>query len=231
MAPVKITFRFDRRLWASPAIQKTIMNAAKMVRDLWLARSPSITGDYADGLRKQGSIVVKPGEIMISNLSKHAAVYEYGTKAFNWGLAMLKGGKGVKRAKDGSRYKIIKITPAGRAAFRKASVSAQVVASFRGTLPKGRMTFAAYSGKKDIGVYAQHKRLAKPIKARSPLQSAMKGFFVVSEKAIKADPKKWFHDKVPGHFLARQVQREAAPIIEKAIAQTAAAERAVKRRR
>lgn len=229
---VKITFKFDRRLWANPAVQKVIMNASKMVRDLWLARSPSLSGDYADGLRKQGSIVVKPGEITVTNLSKHALVYETGAKAFNWGLAMLKaGGKGVKRAKDGSKYRIIKVDPKGRVAFRKASVGAQVVAAFRATVPRGRTTFAAYSGKSDIGAYKQHGRLGKPIKARKPLASSMKGFFVVSEKAIKADPKRWFHAKVPGHFLARAIQREAAPIVARAISQAAQAEAALKARR
>lgn len=230
MPAVKITFKFDRRLWSKPAIQKVILNAAKMVRDLWLARSPTLSGDYAKGLMKPQSIVVTAGTITVSNLSDHAAAYEYGTKAFNWGLATLKKGKNVKTAKDGSKYKIIRVKPTGRVAFRKPTVGAAVIASFRATLPRGRTVFAGYTGAKDIGRYQQHARLAKKLKARKPLKSAMNGFFVVSEKSIKADPRKWFHDKVPGHFVARAVQKQAEPIIKRAISQAVAAEAAAKAR-
>lgn len=231
MPAVKIVFKFDRRLWKNEAVKRTVLNAAKMVRDLWLARCPNLSGDYANGLRKQRSIIISPGKIEISNLSEHAAAYEYGVKAFNWGLQTLKKGKNVKRSKDGSKYKIIRVKPQGRVAFRKPSVGNSVIASFRATVPKGRTTFAAYTGKQNIGSYKQRLILGKKLKPKKALKSAMSGFFVVSEKSIKADPKKWFHDKVPGHFLARGIQREAEPIIKRAISQTVAAEAAVKARK
>lgn len=228
---VQVRIPFDRKLWRSPAVQKVAGNAARMIRDLWLARSPHLSADYVAGLQKQGSIVIKPGVIIVKNLSEHAAVYETGAKAFNWGLAMLnKGGGKVKRSKDGSKYRIIRIEPKGRGAFRKPSVGTQVIAAFRATVPRGRTTYAAYGGIKDIGSYQQHGRLGKPLKPRKPLASAMKGFFVVSEKAIRADPKKWFHEKTEGHWLARSIQRDAEPIVARAIAQAVAAERAVAER-
>lgn len=228
---VRITIKFDRRLFGNPAIQRTLWNAAKMVRDLWLSRAPHVSGDYVDGLRHPGSIAIRPGVIEVTNFSEHAQVYEFGHKAFNWGLKMLeKGGAKVKTAKDGSKYRIIKVDPAARASFRKPSVGAAVITAFKATVPRGRGKFKAYSGSADIGKYHQHVRLGKAIKAKPPLASGMSGFFVVSEKAIKADPKKWFHDKMPGFKLAASVQREAAPIIKEAIAQALSAELARKAR-
>lgn len=231
MPSVSITLKFDRRIWGNPAVQRTVWNAAKMVRDLWLARSPNLSGEYAKGLMHQASVVVRPGEIVVTNMAEHAAVYEYGHKAFNWGLAFLRSGSGkVKRAKDGSKYAIIKIDPKGRSAFRKPSVAGNVIAAFRGTVPRGRTKFSAYEGVASMTRYEAQQRLRKRLKPKAALQGAMRGYFVVSEKAIKADPKKWFHAKTEGYRLARDVKREAQPIVERAIAQVVAAEAARKAR-
>lgn len=228
---VKIVIKFDRRLLSSQAMQRVVWNAARMVRDLWLSKTPYLSGDYAKGLQRPGSIGVSPGRITVQNFSPHAGIYESGHKAFNWGLATLNKGKNVKTAKDGSKYKIIKIDPKGRVAFRKASTGAAVISAFQATVPKGRGKFASYGGRGDIGKLRTHARLLKPIKPRKSLVGAMRGFFVVSERAIKANPKRWFHEKQEGHYVARDVQKTVEPIIKRAIAQAAAAEAALKERR
>lgn len=221
--PVAVRITFDKRVWGNPAVQRAIWNAARFVRDLWLARSPHLGGDYARGLTRQQSIGVTPGVITVRNLATHAAYYEKGVRAFNWGMRTLEKGKNVKISKDGFRYKVIRIEPKGRVAFRKPSVPAAVIAAFRQTIPRGRTKFSNYEG---IDRYRARRALQKPIKARKPLASAMKGFFVVSEKAIRNDPRKWMHKKVEGKHLARDIEAEATPIIQRAIDQAVAAERA-----
>lgn len=228
--PVQIVVKFDRSLYGNPAVQKALWNAARFIRDLWLSRAPNLSGAYARGLQKPQSIIVRPGEIVVQNLAPAAGFYESGTRAFNWGLETLRRGKNVKTSKDGFKYKVIHIKPQGRVAFRKPTVGLGVIAAFRATIPKGRTTFAAYQGFKDIGRYKPRAILAKPLKAKKPLAAGMSGFFVVSERAIRENPRRWFHERVEGHFVARDVQREAEPIVARALAQVSAAEAAARAR-
>lgn len=227
---LQIVIPFDPKLWRQPAMKRAIWNSAKFLRDLWLSRSPTLGGDYAKGLQRPSSIVITPGKIIVQNFSKHARIYEDGARSFNWGLATLAKGKNVKRTKAGDKFKVIFIKPTGRVAFRRPTVGNAVIAAFRATIPKGRTTFASYSGPKDLARYKSRASLAKPIKAKKPLKGAMKGFFVVSERAIRENPKRWFHERLEGHHLARDVEREALPIIERALAQAAAAEAAARER-
>lgn len=227
---VEIRLKFSRKAWGNQAVQRTIWNAARFVRDLWVARSPNLGGAYVRALMSSGSIIVRPGEIIVTNRAPHALMYEKGVRRFNWGLRTLALGKNVKTAKDGSRYKIIHVQPQGRVAFRKPSVPRAIIAAFRATIPKGQTVHGAYSSFKDIDRYRPRKSLGRTLKPRKALASAMNGFFVVSEKAIREDPRKWLHEKVEGKHLARDIEAEARPIVQRAIDQAMAAEAARKAR-
>lgn len=232
--PVSISIPFDRSLSGNQAVQRTIWNAARMVRDLWLSRAPHISGAYAQGLQHPSSVTVKPGEIVITNFAKHASYYEDGTRAFNWGMQFLmKGGPKVKRDKEGFRYAVIKIDPKGKAAFRKEGVGKAIIAAFQGTLPRGRTKFPDYNGVGDIARYTQRKSLSKPLKPKAPGKGAMKGFFVVSERAIRENPKRWFHEAKEGYKLAADVKAATEPLVIRALAKVVVAEavRMLRRRR
>lgn len=214
--PVTITFNYPAELLRNATIRRAIFNAAEFVRDLWLARSPYATGDYAKGLRSANSIRIGNGKIEITNMSKHAASIEHGFRSYNIGLAMLNSGKGVRTSADGNRYKLIHVDPKPRGATRAPGVSRAVVTSFTKTMPIG-MAIPRFDRYGAIKPYKQRRSLQRPLKGKAPFAGAMKGFFVISEKAIKADPSKWQMPSREGRLLGRKVMQESKPLIAEAI--------------
>jgi len=213
---ISISFQYPKELEANATIRRALYNAANFVRDLWLARSPYATGDYAKGLQHTQSVQVSGGQIKITNFSKHASVIEYGFKGYNIGLAMLNSGKNVKVAADGNRYKMIHIDPKPRANYRQAGVASAVVKSFTKMAPIG-MPIAKLTKYGQIKPYKSKPSLKKPIKGKPALASSPRGFLVISEKAIKADPKKWMMPSRAGMKLAEKLQKEARPFVLDAI--------------
>lgn len=221
---VSITFTFPPGLSRNATVRRALVNAAYFVRDLWLARSPYASGDYARGLTHSGSIKVSNDRIEIINLSRHAQWVESGTRSFNIGLAMLRNGRGVRTAADGSRYKIVRIEPGARGATRAAGVSRAVVASFTKLFPMGMRVprVDRYGG---IKPYKPRRALQRPLKGLSSKPGSPKGFFIISEKAIRANPHKWQIPAQQGRKLGAKVQAEARPYVIEAIRQAVQGER------
>lgn len=226
--PVSISFTFPPELMRNQTTRRAIENAALFVRDLWLARSPYVTGGYARGLMSAGSIRIGSGRFSVTNQCAYAQHLEFGTRSFNIGLAILARGRGVKTSADGSRYKIIKVEPKGRASFRKASVAASVQRSFQKMFPPG-VRAPRISRYGQIKPYRERKSLRKPLRAKAPLASAMRGIFVVSEKAIRERGAWQMPAKAPRRF-AQMVQKEAQPVVVQAIRAAIQGERARQRR-
>lgn len=213
---VKIEFKFPAELSRNSTIRTALVNTATFVRDMWLARSPYATGEYAKGLTQSGSIKVEQGRMIIENKSRHAAIVEYGFRSFNLGLAMLNSGKGVKVSADGNRYKVIKIEPKERAAFRSQGVANQVQKSFASIMPIGmpRPQISKYGGLK---TYQTRRPLLRPLKGKKPSTSGPRGIFVISEKAIKENPMKWQMPARAGMNLSKTVSEECRPYVIEAI--------------
>jgi len=221
---IVVSFSFPRELSRNATTRRALVNAALFVRDLWLARSPYASGEYAKGLQHAGSVRVEQDKIVIENKAKHAAVVEFGHRSFNIGLAMLRNGRGVRTAADGSRYKIVRIEPGARGATRAAGVSRAVVASFTKLFPMGMRVprVDRYGG---IKPYKPRRALQRPLKGLSPRTGSPKGFFIISEKAIRANPHKWQIPAQQGRKLGAKVQAEARPYVIEAIRQAVQGER------
>lgn len=213
---VKIKFEFPPELSKNMTIRQAIISSANMVRDMWLAISPYATGSYAEGLLKQNSIKIGVGYFEVINHSPHAWPIEKGFNTYNWGLRTLLKGKRVKYAKDGSRYKIIKIEPSPTSRYRKPSAGQRVINSFTKMMPMGMSTkrITKYGGLKP---YSSRKSLQKPLKGGPARSMSPKGFYVVSEKAIQKNPMKWQMPSREGKYLAERVKRDAAPLVKEAI--------------
>jgi hypothetical protein len=205
---IQVGFSYPQSISRNLTIQKSARNIAEFVRDLWIARSPYASGGYVRGLQQPNSIQLFLGRIVIKNTCKYAYVIERGFRSYNFGLAVLNAGKNVKVGKDGNRYKVIKVDPKGKAAYRKASVGDAVKRSFMKSMPIGMPMpkITSYGG---IKPYKQRQSIRRPMKARKPAKDAMKGIFVISEKAIKADPTKWMMPAREGLHLAEKIQKEA----------------------
>lgn len=192
-----------------------LKDAAEFVRDLWLARSPYATGSYAKGLLQAGSVKVGGGKIEIANKSKHAESVEFGFSSYNWGMQILNSGKGVKTAKDGTRYKIIHIDDKAQTKYRKPSVAQSISKSFQKLIPLGLKPNA-------VTKYGQLKRYEPRRTLKRPLKPQMKkssphGFFIVSSKSIQENPRKWQMPTREGRKLGEQVQKEASPLVKAAV--------------
>jgi hypothetical protein len=212
---VSVEFDYPRELIRNANISKMIWNTALFVRDLWIARSPNGSGGYIKGLTSPGSVSVSNGKIRIINKCSYAQYVESGHRQFNLGMAILNGGKGVKRSKEGFKYKIIFVKQTPKAKFRQPSVGASITKAFAKGVPK--MVKASLQRYGALTKYQANKRIRKPLKSGKPRSNAMKGFFVISEKAIKDDPSKWMSPQVPGRFLAKRVQKEAERYVQAAI--------------
>lgn len=218
-----VEFDYPRELLRNANISRMLWNTALFVRDLWIARSPTSSGAYIKGLMAQGSVSVSGGKIRIVNKAPHAQFVESGRKSYNMGMAILNGGKGVKRSKEGFKYKVIFVKPKPTASFRKPSVGASITRAFAKGVPK--MIQASIQRYGAMTKYQANKRISKPLKPGKPRSNAMKGFFVISEKAIKEDPSKWLSPEVPGRFLAKRVQKEAERYVQAAINEAVKAEK------
>lgn len=202
-------------------VRRAIQNSAEFIRDLWLARAPYKSGKYAQGLTHAGSIRVSRGRVEIINHAKHAQAIEMGVKSYNLAMAILNSGKGVKISKEGYRYKKIKIEESPAARYRKPSVAQSVQKSFSKLAPLGMRpnSLTKYGG---IRSYTARKRLQKPLK---PQKTTNIGLFTISEKAQKANPNKWQIPEREGRNLARDVHRDAKPLISDAIRKAVQQER------
>ena len=222
---VSITYEVPKGLFRNSAIRQQFENVALFVRDLWLARSPYASGAYASGLRGPGSIKISDGKIEVINTSKIAAIVEHGFRSYNLGMAMLRNGKGVRRSKEGYRYKMIHITPKASASTRAASVAAQVKTAYSKVMPIG-MNVKRTDKYGTIKPYQPRKSLKKNIKGGPKRKGGPEGFLVVSEKAILQNPSKWQMPAREGRHLARDVQKEARPLVVQAIRGAIQAEQA-----
>jgi hypothetical protein len=210
---VKIVMKMPVEFFANITMRRALDNSAKFVRDYWLSLSPHQSGEYASGLLQDKSIIVRPGEIVIQNLAKHANWYEVGHKAFNIGLAILSSSKKTRVSKDGYRYLPIRIPNRGKTKFRATSTQKKVKDDFKRTVPKGKIPIIkTYGG---IGKYEQRKLLKKPLKATSTDGNIV----TISEKAIRQDPTKWLSPAVEGKKLSEKVQRETEPLVMNMIRQ------------
>jgi len=221
---VKIVFNYPKSLGRNVTVMNAIKDSAEFIRDLWLARSPYVSGDYANGLLHSGSVRVRDGKIEITNFSKHAAIIENGFSAYNWGMKVLLGGKNVKVSKEGNRYKIIHIKQATQTKFRKESVSQRIMSSYQKLIPIGMKTnLATKYG--NVRRYEPKRALRRPLKPGKAKSGTPRGFFVVSEKAIRENPSKWTMPQRAGRKLGEQVQKESSPLIKQAIAKAVQFER------
>jgi hypothetical protein len=183
-------------------------NCADFVRDMWLSRAPHVSGAYANGLLESNSVIVRQGSILIQNLAQHAQWYEYGHNGFNIGKRILLTSKKVKVSKDGFRFLRFRMNEKGPTKFRSENVARGVKQSFRNALPTGsvRPQINSYGG---IAAYERRKRLMKPMMAKSK----QGGWLTISEKAIKANPDKWWIPAMVGKNLAKKIQEETRPLV------------------
>ncbi len=212
---VSIIFQYPPELARNPVIKQAIDNAALFVRDLWLARAPYASGEYAKGLSRQSSVSTSGGKIEIKNFAKHAHVVEFGFSSYNLGMRILNSGKGVKRSADGFRYKLIKIEPSSTGRHRQASVGDRLAKSFAKTFPGMPISKISRMGKQKQ--YQARRSLQRPLKGGSPKHGGPQGFYVISERTIRLNPSRWMMPKREGRNLAREVQKEARPLVMQAI--------------
>lgn len=208
---IEVSFTVPKELSANATIKKHLWNIANYIRDYWLAKSPSVTGEYAKGLLQNGSVKVTGNVIIIRNLSDHAKYYEFGHQAFNIGMKMLNNGKNVKISKEGFRYKHIKIGDKLQTKSRKDSVAAGVSQSFMSLTPMG-MNLPVISRYGATPHYQAKKSLKKVLKPGKVIRKGS-DVLTVSEKAIRLDPSKWLVPKMEGRNLAKTVQKEVKPLI------------------
>jgi len=215
--PVSIQFSFPASVIRNLNVRKQLYNAALFARDLWVSMSPRGSGQYIDGLMQGKSIVISGGTITITNFSRTAQFFEEGHRAFNIGMKMLQNGKNVKHAKDGSRYKIIKM-PIGmrkQATYSKPSVAASITRNFKGLVPAG-MKIKSYG---DTPSYRARK--FRPISGGKKRNNEI---MVVSERAIRMNPSKWYVPAMAGRKIGQKVKEIANPVIQQAILNASIAE-------
>lgn len=205
---VKITFKIPVEFYANLTVKRAMDNAANFVRDMWLSRAPHVTGEYAQGLLQDKSVIVRPGEITIQNVAKHAEWYEFGHRAFNIGLAILAKSKKARVSKEGFRYLPIRITKRGSAKFRAPSIQKNIKDAFKRTIPKGKIPTVSKYGA--IAQYMPRKRLQVPLKAKPGTPGDV---VTISEKAIRKDPTKWRVPAQPAKKLAEKVKKETEPMV------------------
>lgn len=212
---VSIKFKFPAELAKNHTVSRALWNAAYFIRDLWLARAPYASGAYAKGLQNAGSVKVRGGTIEITNFAKHAALVEYGHRSFNLGLAMLNSGKGVSYSKDGNRYKRIHIDQKTQTRTRSPNVATQVKSSFQKTFPIGFPTprITKYGAMKP---YNPRRSLQRPLAQRGA-PGGPRGFFTISEKAIRENPNKWQIPAREGKKLGLEVQKEGKQYVAEAL--------------
>ncbi len=222
---IEIVYNLPDNIARNATVRAVLMNVGLFIRDLWLARAPYATGGYARGLMMPASVRIEGSELHITNFSKHAAVLEYGFSSYNWGMRTLNKGKNVKTAKDGTRYKIIKIDKIPTARYRRPAVAQAVQKSFAKLAPLGlRPGRILKYGKPDR--YNPRKSLQRPIKGGPPRKDSPLGFFVVSEKAIKqSGGRAWKMPTREGLNLAKKVKDEARPLVVAAVKAAMNAER------
>ena len=208
---IEVSFKIPQEMSSNATIKKHLWNIAKFIRDYWIAKSPSVTGEYAKGLLQSGSIKVAGNEITVRNLAKHAQYYEFGHAAFNIGLKMLQNGRGVKVSKEGFRYKHVKIGDKHATKYRKENVAAGVSNSFMSMTPMG-MGLPLITSYGAAPEYHAKKSLTKMLK---PGKVTRKGSdcLTISEKAIRLNPNKWLVPAMQGKNLAKKVQQEVRPLI------------------
>jgi hypothetical protein len=212
---VKITYHYPKNLARNATVMASLRNAADFVRDLWLARAPYASGEYAKGLLSAGSVRVGDGKIEITNFCKYADVIEHGFRGYNWGMRILNSGKGVKTAKDGSRYKLIHIDDKPQTRYRKQSVAQAVSKSFQKLIPLGLKanTPTKYG---QLKRYEPKRALKRPLKPKMG-QANPKGFFIVSSKTIAKNHSAWMMPDRKAKKLGLQVQKEASPLVKAAV--------------
>jgi hypothetical protein len=208
---VEINFTVPRELASNSTIKKHLWNIAKYIRDYWIAKSPSVNGEYVKGLLNPGSIKVIGENIIVRNLSKHAQFYEFGHRAFNIGMKMLNNGRGVYVSKEGFRYKRVKISDRLETKFRKESVSASVSQSFMSLTPMG-LNLPVISKYGATPQYQSRKSLQKMLKPGKVVKEGA-DCLTISEKTIRLNPSKWLVPAMQGRHLAKEVQKEVRPLI------------------
>ena len=219
---VTVSFNFPEALTRNPRIRAAILDAGEFIRDLWLARSPYATGEYARGLMRSGAITLRGGKLEIVNNSKHAGIVEFGFRSYNIGLAMLAKSRGVKISAEGYRYKVIKIDKTPTANYRKESVAQSVQKSYAKLQPIGvRFNPTTRFGSER---YRPRVSLKRPLRGGKP-RPGPEGVFIISEKAIKENPQKWMMPAREGKGLAKDIQKEGADIMRKVISKIVASEK------
>jgi hypothetical protein len=210
---ISITFKLPVEYFANITVRRALDNSAKFVRDYWLAKSPHQSGEYAQGLLQDKSIIVRPGEITVQNLSKHANWVEVGHRAFNIGLAILNSSKKTRVSKEGYKYLPIRIPNRGKTRYRAIATQRKVKEDFTKTIPKGKIpVIATYGG---IGKYEPRKRLQTPLIAKTQGGNIV----TISEKAIRKDPSKWVSPAVEGKKISEKVRNETEPMVMRMIMQ------------
>lgn len=162
---------------------------------------------------QSNSVKVFAGEIIVTNFCDHAQYYEDGRRAFNIATAILNGGKGVKTAKDGTRYKTIVIKKRPETRFRSPSIATRVTNSFKATFPIGMKApkVETYGG---IKKYKPRKALQNVLKAK---QRSDKTILTISEKTLREDPSRWKVPAMQGKKIAEKVQKEGSTYVAEAV--------------
>jgi hypothetical protein len=215
---VKVAFSFPPEIARNPRVRSALLDAGNFVRDLWLARAPYSSGDYARGLMHAGSVKLTGNKLEITNTCPHAAVVEFGFRSYNIGLAILNSGKGVRMSAEGFRYKVIKIGDTAKARYRQASVAQAVQKSYAKLAPIGLS-----NPNFKFGAYKPRMSLQKPLKPGAVRGTSQ--VLTISEKAIKQNPDKWRMPSRDGKKLGERIQKEGAVIIKDVVRRIIAQER------